>query len=265
MRARNKLVVDHLPIVGQATAHIAAKLTHVSRDDLAAAGAYALVRAAEKFNDALGVPFAAFARERINWALLDELRAMDWAPADVRSRAKETTKVRESLTSSLGRVPTVTEIAEAMGVPKSVVRESLADAELTVTTLDLPATTDIVFAGQTPDEAAMHSERDELLHHAIAALPERKRFIIRAVYFDDRTVKDIAEELGVSHAAVSQQRSEATRMLRDAMDRHFADDPPLPATQTSHTSSSTLDAYFGRIAETGHRFARAFLKQPVST
>ena len=106
LRARNQLIVDHLHLVGAATAMVAARLTFAPRDDLAAAGSLALVRAADKFNDELGVPFAAFARERINWALLDELRALDWAPREVRARAKETTRVREALSSTLGRLAT---------------------------------------------------------------------------------------------------------------------------------------------------------------
>ncbi|WP_311245262.1 MULTISPECIES: sigma-70 family RNA polymerase sigma factor [unclassified Microbacterium] len=259
LRARNQLVVDHLHIVGAATAHIAAKLTQAPRDDLAAAGAFALVRAAEKFNESLGVPFGAYARERINWAMLDELRSMDWAPAEARARAKATTRVQETLSTTLGRRPTIAEIAEAMGVATSAVKQGLEDAGRTVTSLDVPAAVDVIWAGDMPEESAMYAERDELLHHAIDALPDRKRFIIHAIYFDDRTVKDIAAEIGVSHAAVSQHRSEAMRMLRDAIDRHYADDPRAASAPTSHSSPTVLDAYFGRIAEKGQRFARAFL------
>ena len=91
MRARNQLVVEHLHIVGAATAYVASRLTQVSRADLASAGAFALVRAAEKFDATLGVPFGAFARGRVNWALKDELRSLDWAPRDIRVRARETT------------------------------------------------------------------------------------------------------------------------------------------------------------------------------
>ena len=63
-------------------------------------------------------------------------------------------------------------------------------------------------------------ERDAFLRRAVEALPERKRWIIRAVYFDERTVGEIATELGVSHAAVSQQRAAAVRMLRQALQLH---------------------------------------------
>lgn len=263
MRARNQLVVDHLHIVGAATAYVASRLTQVSRDDLASAGAFALVRAAEKFDATLGVPFGAFARGRINWALMDELRSMDWAPREVRARAKATTKVSETLAATLGRTPSVAEIAAAMGVEAAEVREGLADAERLLTSLDAPDAPEIVWTGYLPEELAIAAERDDFLRRAVDALPERKRGIIRAVYFDDRTVKEIADELGVSHAAVSQQRAEAVRMLRDALQRHYADEPMTVDEPASRSSASVLDAYFERLTEGGQRFTRAILSHAV--
>ncbi|WP_312170529.1 sigma-70 family RNA polymerase sigma factor [Microbacterium sp.] len=270
LRARNQLVVDHLHIVGVATAHVASRLTHVSRDDLASAGSLALIRAADTFDPSLGVPFGAYATSRVKWALRDELRAMDWAPRDVRSRARQTTRVRETLGASLGRIPSASEIAATMGIEPTEVRESLADADLlTITSLDAGEADQVAWPGFLPDELVMSAERDALLHRAVQALPERRRYIVRAIYFDDRTVGEIAAELGVSHAAVSQQRAEGVRMLRDALDRHYADDGqsgPVTASDSAPASRSagpTLDAYLERIAAGGRSLTRALVPQPL--
>ena len=263
MRARNQLVVDHLHIVGAATAYVASRLTQVSRDDLASAGAYALVRAAEKFDATLGVPFGAFARGRINWALMDELRSMDWAPREVRARAKATTKVRETLSATLGRTPTVAEIASVMGVEPVEVREGLADAERMLLSLDAPDAPDVVWTGYLPEDLAIASERDEFLRRAVDALPERKRWIVRAGYLEVPNLIEIAAELGVSQAAVSQQRAEAVRMLRDALQRHYEDEPHAVPEPVSRSSASVLDAYFERLTAGGQRFTRAILSHAV--
>lgn len=263
VRERNQLVVDHLHIVGAATAHVASRLTQVSREDLASAGAFALVRAADKFDAGLGVPFGAFARGQVDWALKDELRAMDWAPRAVRVRAKETTRVRQALAAVLGRMPSIAEIAAAMGVATDAVKEGIADAELLLTSLDAPGAPEIVWTGYLPEELAIAKERDEFLRRAVDALPERKRWIVRAVYFEDRTVTEIAQELGVSHAAVSQQRAAAVRMLRDALERHDADAPRLCAVPASRTSASTQESYVERIAARGRRFTRAVVSHAV--
>ena len=54
------------------------------------------------------------------------------------------------------------------------------------------------------------------------------RYVVEDTYFGDRTVKDLAAELGSTHAAVSQQRSEAIRLMRDGLTAHYADDPEQP-------------------------------------
>ncbi len=254
LRARNKLVVDHLHIVGMVTSSVVARIGHTVRDDLVSAGAVALVRAADSFDASLGVPFGAFAQRRVRWALMDELRSLDWAPREVRARATQTTSVRDDLAASWGRTPTVAEISRAMGVSTAEVREGLADAGRVVISLDAPDLVDVAGDDVLPEERAISSERDELLHRAIAGLPDRKALIVRSIYFDGRTVTDVAEELGVSHAAVSQQRSAAVRMLRDVLDRHESDLRPLPLAARTRSATPRAREVF---ATAGARFTRA--------
>lgn len=260
MRAeRNRLVVDNLPLVGFLAAEVSARATHIPREELAAAGALALVTAADAFDPALGVPFGAYARRRILGAFADEMRSMDWASRGIRRRIKETVAVRDTLAAGLGRTPTHDEIATAMGVDTEAVAESLADAARTVTSIDEPSVYEVAAEQPLPEDTAVLGERQDVLTRAIAALPERMRFIVQAVYFEERPVKDVAAELGVSHSAVSQQRSEALRLLRDALDRFYADEPTALPVPTSRVSTSARESYFDRIAAGGGRLAHAFL------
>lgn len=248
---RNRLIEDNLPLVGYLAAETHARATHLPREELAAAGALALVLAADAFDPDLGVPFGAYARRRILGAFADEMRAMDWASRGTRKRIKETIAVRETLTAALGRTATVAEIATTMGVGTDVVRDALSDAGRIVTTLEDPAADNLAADLPLPEESAAVAERRELLACAVAALPERMRRIVQAVYVDDRPVKEVAEELGVSHSAVSQQRAEAVRMLRDALERYFADGEE-PQT-SSRVSATVLAGFYERIAATGGR------------
>jgi len=259
---RNRLIEENLPLVGYLAAETHARATQVPREELAGVGALALVTAADAFDPTLGVPFGAYARRRILGAFADEMRAMDWASRGIRKRIKETVAVRDTLTAALGRTATVGEIATAMGTSETEVAEALADAARTVTTLDDAGAPDVAADIPLPEESALLAERREVLEYAVRALPERMRSIIEAVYVHERPVKEVAEELGVSHSAVSQQRSEAVRLLRDALERYFGDDD-APAT-TSRVSASAREAFFGRIAELGGgRIARAFEQRPV--
>ncbi|WP_298862438.1 sigma-70 family RNA polymerase sigma factor [uncultured Microbacterium sp.] len=254
---RNRLIVENLPLVGYLAAETHARATHIPREDLAAVGALALVTAADAFDASLGVPFGAYARRRILGAFADEMRSMDWASRGIRRRIKETIAVSDTLAAALGRAPSVAEIATAMATSEQEVIEALADAARSVSSLDDGHELDLVADMPLPEESAVLAERRAVLEHAVTALPERMQLIIRAVYIEERPVKDIAAELGVSHSAVSQQRSEAVRLLRDAMERYFHEngEPPI----TSRVSATVRDAFFDRIAATGgDLMARAF-------
>jgi RNA polymerase sigma factor for flagellar operon FliA len=227
---RNALVVQNLPLVGYLVSEVWAKARHLSRDDLASAGAVALITSADAFNPALGVPFGAFARRRIIGAFADEMRSSDWATRSARRRIKETMAVQETLSAAFGRTPNVTEIAAALGVDRETAAAGLADAARTLSALDATTTEFLVADSAMPEESLLSTERLVYLRAAIAALPEKMRSIVEQIYFDDRPVKDIAAELGTTHSAVSQMRAEAIRLLRDGLSTHYADEIETAAT-----------------------------------
>src|SRR5690554_3242711 len=116
------LIEDNLALIGYSVNEVSARVpAHVSRADLASAGALALVRAARSFDPSKGVPFARYASLRIRGALLDELRSMDWAPRSARRRAREVSTVADTLAGQLGRTPSSAEIARSMGLEVSEV------------------------------------------------------------------------------------------------------------------------------------------------
>jgi RNA polymerase sigma factor for flagellar operon FliA len=258
---RNALVVENLPLVGYLVSDLCSRATHLSRDDLASAGAVALVTAADAYDPTTGVPFGAYARTRIVGALADELRATDWATRSARKRIKETLAVQESLTAALGRAPSVDEIAEALGVDRATAEAGLADASRTVTALDETVEPLLVSDTAGPEDALLANEQTAYVRAAVAALPDRMRSIVEAIYFDDRTVTEIAEELGITHSAVSQQRSEAIRLMREGMATHYADEGD-PVVIEAKTSQARRSAYLARLAQ--HAVAGVSRLSPTS-
>ncbi|MBC7761378.1 MAG: sigma-70 family RNA polymerase sigma factor [Candidatus Saccharibacteria bacterium] len=220
---RNALVVQNLPLVGYLVSEVWAKATHLSRDDLASAGAVALITSADAFDPTLGIPFGAFARRRIVGAFADEMRSNDWASRGARRRIKETLAVKETLTAGLGRTPSVDEIASSLGVDRNEVTAGLTDAARTVSTLDDTTAEFLIADTALPEESLLSAERLHYLAAAVEALPEKMRTIVRQIYLEDRTVMEIADTMGVTHSAVSQQRSEAIRLLRDGLEAHYSD------------------------------------------
>ncbi|SDJ99674.1 RNA polymerase sigma factor for flagellar operon FliA [Cryobacterium psychrotolerans] len=246
---RNKLVVENLPLVGYLVSEVWAKARHLSRDDLASAGALALITSADAFNPDLGVPFGAFARRRIIGAFADDMRSSDWATRSARRRIKETVAVQETLAAALGRTATVDEIAAALGVDRETAAAGLADASRTLSTLDDTTAEFLVADTALPEESLLSEERLAYLRAAIAALPENMRLVVQQIYFDDRPVKDIAAELGITHSAVSQQRAEAIRLLRDGLGTHYSDDSDTAYVPESRVAPARRSAYLARLAD----------------
>jgi RNA polymerase sigma factor for flagellar operon FliA len=246
---RNRLVVDNLPLVGYLVSEVWAKARHLSRDDLASAGSLALITSADAFDPALGVPFGAFARRRIIGAFADEMRSNDWATRMARRRIKDTRHVQETLAAALGRNATVDEVAAALGVDRESALAGLADSERTLTALDDTTAEFLVAETALPEESLLSAERLAYLRAAVAALPERMRLIVEQVYFEDRSVKEIAADLGITHSAVSQQRSEAIRLLRDGLGTHYADDAEAEYAPESTVAPARRSAYLSRMAD----------------
>jgi len=245
---RNELVLQHLPLVGYLVSDLCARASHLSRDDFASVGAVALITSADSFDPDLGVPFGAFARRRIVGAFADEMRAGDWATRSARKRIKETLGVQETLTSMLGRGPSVAEMASALGVERSHVEAALVDASRTLTSLDEVVADTVASPTDSPEHSVLADERIKYLRAAVDALPEKMRFVVQEIYLAGRSVKELAEELGSTHAAVSQQRAEGIRLMRDGLAAHYADSPDQVFEPESRITARRRNDYLSALA-----------------
>lgn len=228
---RDALIEQNLPLVGYQVAELLRRVpSFVQREDLASAGSLALVQAANNYNPATGVPFHRFAIFRIRGAMLDELRAMDWATRGARSRTKQLEEMTATLTAAAGRAPTREELATALGVEVEQVEAAQVDASRRVISIDVTYSEDdtrsleIVDEGLTPEDTLLSDERLVYLKAAVKALPQRLRYVVEQVFFEDRAISDVAVSLGVTQSRVSQLRTEALAMIRDGMEHHLESD-----------------------------------------
>ncbi len=200
--------------------------THVDLDDLLSAARMGLARAAMSYDASRGIPFGAFASSQINWAMLSEMRRAD--PAGERSRDKiERLRVAaEAVLARTGRIATTAELARESGLDIDAVVEMQKLDEMVRTATSFEEHFDVETGRQAadltdsvilPEHAVEQSELRTMLARVIDALPEAMRQVVRGIYLDDRMVKDIAEELAVSHAYVSKLRSKGLTLMREAM------------------------------------------------
>jgi RNA polymerase sigma factor for flagellar operon FliA len=180
----------YLPLVHQVVQRISRRLpASVVRDDLLAAGLCGLADSLRRNGGSQGESFEAYARIRIQGAVVDELRAQDWLPRRLRSA------------NAVG-------VEAEVEVPLPIAFLSLDELQGVEELFGLPP------ANENPgDEAEARSERAALVR-AIAQLPERERDIVGMHYFQGVKFKDIGESFGVSEPRISQLHARALGRLR---------------------------------------------------
>lgn len=226
------------------------------------AGMHALAAAAASFDPDRGVPFGRYAATRIKGALLDELRSMDWASRSVRSKAREQGAARDGLAAELNREPHDREVAARLGVSVDEVRETTrAVHQSVVVRIDSLVEAGVADSAlprvdRTPEDVVVEREREVYLAAAVDALPERHRVVVRATFFEDRLLRDVAVELGVTESRVSQLRTEALVLLRDGLETTLERDATTAATPTG-AGARRRAAYYAEIAQRAGQATRS--------
>lgn len=233
----HRLIEEHLPLVRHVVFQVAVHFPrHVDREELATAGALGLVEAARRYDESRGVPFDRFAAQRIRGAILDAVRAADWAPRSVRTLARKLEQVEQQLATKLGRVPNAHEKAEALGMEPDELRRlqdrmfrsvvlaleyEVADDDEELTLVDVLADDHT----KEPSEELESRELHAYLRDAVGLLPERHRLVVVGYFLEGRKSQDLAQLLGVTESRISQLRSEALAMLKDGIEAQYEPAP----------------------------------------
>jgi len=229
-QARERLVVAYSPMVKFIAGRMASGLPrHVEEADLISYGLLGLIGAIERFDLEREIKFETFAVARVKGAIIDELRSLDWVPRSVRSRARDVEKAHAALEAKLQRGPTDEEMADKLSISVEDFRGVLLEiANSSVLALDdlwtfadpeggsqvsiLDTIQDP--AGVDPESEAHASELKDRLADAIEHLPERERLVIALYYYENLTLREIGEVLGVTESRVSQLHTKAVIGLR---------------------------------------------------
>lgn len=223
----DELVTSHLHLVQHILHQLAVRLPrHVDRSELWSAGASGLVDAARRFDPDAGVAFATYASVRVRGAMIDATRAEDLASRGVRRGMRRLEAERSRFEQRHGEAPTRAELAAALGKSvDEVERLQARAAQASVLRLDQPtrddgsdgATLGDQLAGAddlTPETRLENQELLGMVRSGLHRLPEVQREVLRRHYFDGDLFREIAADLGVTEARVSQLRAEALNALR---------------------------------------------------
>ncbi|HEY8083142.1 MAG TPA: RNA polymerase sigma factor WhiG [Solirubrobacterales bacterium] len=231
-RARERLVVAYSPLVKFVAGRLGAGLpSHVEDADLISYGLMGLIGSIERFEPERGIKFETFAMTRIRGAIIDELRSLDWVPRSVRSRAREIEAAQTKLEHELQRAPSEAELAKKLGLSEDELQNSLLEiAHSSVFALDELWTVSDSSGDQVslldtisdpraddPQESLASSEVKDRLTDAVASLPEREQLVVALYYYENLTLREIGEVLGVTESRVSQLHTKAVMRLKSAL------------------------------------------------
>jgi RNA polymerase sigma factor for flagellar operon FliA len=225
---RERLIVEHLPQVRLIARKIHERVpASICFDDLLSAGIVGLIQAVDNFDPAQKVKLRTFAEFRIRGAILDSLREADWAPRLKRRMARDLEAAVARAEQKAGRTAEEGEIAAELSITVEEYRKRLGE----VAALDIGELEFLRDEKETPlllkyvasaedDSPAVQLERHELerlLATAIDRIPAVEKTVLGLYFYEELTLKEIADIMGIHFSRVSQIKSQAVLRLRTAI------------------------------------------------
>lgn len=224
---RERLILHYAPLVSAVAGRVGMRLpAMVEQADLVSYGMFGLIDAIEKYEPGRSVKFETYASSRIRGAILDELRAMDWIPRSVRTKARAVDRAYAELESELHRVPTEREVAGRLQIELRELRALFTQ----LSTVNVAALDELLGAGDSdrlslldtlgddrspdPGDSFEAQETKFLLARAIDQLGEREKLVLVLYYYEGMTLAEIGRVLGVTESRISQMHTAAMLRLR---------------------------------------------------
>ncbi len=216
LQSRNEKVVSNIGLVYSCVKHFTGR--GAEYDDLFQAGCLGLIKAADKFDESRGLCFSTYAVP----VILGEIKRIfrDGGSVKIGRTVKEKSRkalaLKEELTLKLGREPTVSELAESLGV--DVCEASmLINASMPVQSLTFGED------GEIQADIPVNSHEPEIsdslaLFQVLDSLEEKDRTMINLRYFLNLTQSETAKRLGMSQVQVSRREKAVLANIRKKLE-----------------------------------------------
>jgi RNA polymerase sigma factor for flagellar operon FliA len=226
---RERLILHYSPLVKYVAGRVGVGLPpNIEQADLVSYGIFGLIDAIEKFDLSRAIKFETYAISRIKGAIIDELRALDWIPRSIRSKAREVERAYTALEGRLHRTPTEAEVAAELDISLTELHQVFGQVSyVNVVALDellsvngdrgekvsLVDTLEDTKA-EDPVRSFETQETKHLLAKAINQLPEREKIVVTLYYYEGLTLAEIGQVLGVTESRICQMHTKAVLQLR---------------------------------------------------
>ena len=227
---RNKIVEENLYIVDILIRKYLGK--GVDYDDLYQVGAIALVNAVERFDPSRGYEFRSFATPTILGEIKKYFRDKEWSlkvPRRMKEIAGKVQETKDKLTSELGRVPGVDEVAAATGFTPEQIMQAMESAKAY-------GTYSLESAGLGNDEEDTGSmlekyigfedtgyeriELGQIINSVLSNFSDTYRYIFKQRFIENKSQAEIAQKLGVSQMTISRSEKAIVESFKRELNRN---------------------------------------------
>jgi RNA polymerase sigma factor for flagellar operon FliA len=228
-KVRDQLIVRYSPLVKFVAGRVSAGLPQsIEQADLVSYGMFGLIDAIEKFDTSRNIKFETYAITRIKGAIIDELRSIDWVPRSVRAKARAVEQAYASLEAALGRAPSDSEVASELQMSEGDLQSIFGQISyIGIVALDevisgggsdrgesVTLGDSLADRGEGPMAAFEVEEMKQILAGAINRLGDREKIVLSLYYYENLTLAQIGQVLGVTESRVCQIHTKAVMQLR---------------------------------------------------
>lgn len=189
-------------------------------EDLFQIGCIGLLKSVDKFDLSYDVKFSTYAVPMIIGEIQRFLRddGTIKVSRSLKELANRVRKIKDELSKTMGRLPSISEVAEALGItPEEVVFAQEANkppSSIHETVFENDGDP-ITLMDQISDESQNNWFDKIALDEAIETLTERERLIVYLRYFRDQTQSEVAGRLGISQVQVSRLEKKILQSIRE--------------------------------------------------
>jgi RNA polymerase sigma factor for flagellar operon FliA len=212
----DELAIQYLPAVKAMAYRLKERLpSSVDFSDLSAIGTEELIKLARRYDESINDSFWGYAKTRVYGAMLDYLRSLDIVSRANRKLIKAIDYAVEEYRLTHDEEPSDKELAEILGEDVQKVHEArIASTIYTV----MPLHDQL----QVGDEGAALAqiEKEELIEvikKVLSTYKEREQMVIQLYYFEELTLKEISEILGITESRISQIHKSVIKKIRDGI------------------------------------------------
>ncbi|MDR7072165.1 FliA/WhiG family RNA polymerase sigma factor [Fictibacillus barbaricus] len=231
--AGDVLLRAYMPLVNYHVQRISVGLPKsVNKDELRSLGMLGLYDALKKFEPERDLKFDTYASFRIRGAILDGLRREDWLPRSMREKTKKVEAAIERLEQQNLRTVSPKEVAEEIGFTENEVTSVMSESFLAnVLSIDeenkeTDSREKVSYTIEdkkvmTPENSLLQEELHKELASVIKELSEKEQLVVSLFYYEELTLTEIGQVLGLSTSRISQIHSKALFRIRQVLKRYM--------------------------------------------